>query len=167
MYFCNISRNNCTVCPSHCTQCCTQCCIVCPVLKTPRNAEQISSLGLLYPDLALYACYLNKSVMANILPIIKRNTPNKMKRQSMAISNRLSSCHLSFSWNMHGKMKPAKGSIRLPVTAAKMAKRRKNPTTRRIKKAKTILTRTNQTRDDDLHLTAFARNESSRQRKIV
>ena len=31
-YFCNISRNNCTVCPPHCTQCCTQCCIVCPVL---------------------------------------------------------------------------------------------------------------------------------------
>ena len=24
-YFCNISRNNCTVCPPHCTQCCTQC----------------------------------------------------------------------------------------------------------------------------------------------
>ena len=35
-YFCNISRNNCTVCPPHCTQCCTQCCIVCPVLNTPR-----------------------------------------------------------------------------------------------------------------------------------
>ena len=40
-YFCNISRNNCTVCPPHCTQCCTQCCIVCPVLYF-RNSTVFS-----------------------------------------------------------------------------------------------------------------------------
>ena len=39
-YFCNISRNNCTVCPPHCTQCCTQCCIVCPVRYIDNKPTQ-------------------------------------------------------------------------------------------------------------------------------
>ena len=38
-YFCNISRNNCTVCPPHCTQCC----IVCPVLNTQKCNGLVST----------------------------------------------------------------------------------------------------------------------------
>ena len=49
-YFCNISRNNCTVCPPHCKQCCTQGCIVCPVLQS--NFSCVKSLSL-PPNLSL------------------------------------------------------------------------------------------------------------------
>ena len=41
-YFCNISRNNCTVCPPHCTQCC----IVCPVLKSRVRAFTLILINL-------------------------------------------------------------------------------------------------------------------------